>query len=122
MTIRDIDLYISELWDWAILDGCFSATKISATDIDGAVERNGNLLIIETKMPDQPIPNGQRIMFDNLRRAKTCHIIIVWGHRNNPVALQVWGEDAYDADINELRARIAAWFNWANQHPKWSNS
>ena len=66
MTIKNLEAFVENLWDWGFLDECFPGTRIRVTDIDGLVERNGHFLLIEAKSPGKDIPTGQRILFDRL--------------------------------------------------------
>lgn len=84
MTIRNMNSFISSLWDWSILDGCFGNTKIGVSDIDGVVERNGHTLFLETKRPNVPIPLGQHVMFDTWRKTGFATVIVIFGQADNP--------------------------------------
>lgn len=117
MTINNPEAYCKGIWDWGILRGCFGATRIEPTDIDGHVERNGLFLWLETKRSGASIPEGQLITFKKLAdRGDT--IMIIWGDTNKPEELLIiypGGEQRrIHADIEVLRERVSAWFNWAN--------
>lgn len=114
MNIRDMDTYVSQIWDWSFLNDCFGETKIRVTDVDGLIERNGHFLLIETKMPKQEIPVGQAILFEKFAREERHHVLIVWGYKNKPVAAQFWGRPVMDADEQSLKAIIRRWFKYAN--------
>jgi len=47
------------VFDWDFLEPAFNPSGIKPTDIDAAIERNGNFLLFETKAKGQPIPIGQ---------------------------------------------------------------
>lgn len=81
-------MYEDGIWDWGFLDDCFQGTKIRITDIDGAVERNGKFLFIETKRPGAAIPLGQEIFFRGQVRLGNA-VMFVWGHKNQPVKIRV---------------------------------
>ena len=54
--------------NWEIFNECFIPTKIKITDIDGLVEHKGWFLFIEVKQNTKKIPDGQRILFEQLTR------------------------------------------------------
>jgi hypothetical protein len=114
MTIHNAETFVSKLWDWGCLDGCFGETKIAATDIDGMIERNGEFLVIETKTEGQDIPQGQRIFYDRLASKSGFTVMIVWGDPGIPSEIQFWGRQKYRADLDALRRAVAAWFDYAN--------
>ena len=122
MTIRNMNSFISSLWDWKILDGCFGNTKIAVSDIDGVVERNGYTLFLETKRPGVPIPLGQHIMFDRWRKTGFATVIVIFGEANNPQEMQIyWKDKIYPkrpADVDTLRQAVTSWFEYADAQPK----
>jgi hypothetical protein len=117
--IRNPDKFMAGFWDWDILRGCFGFTKIKPTDIDGCVERNGQTLIIETKGPDVPIPQGQFIMFETWAKTGYFTILVVWGETDNPTHMMLFRpggqvEVRKEAGLGEMRDFITRWFEWAN--------
>ena len=123
MTIRNKDLYMSNLWDWGIFNGCFGNSRISITDLDGMVERNGKFLIIEAKSEDKPVPTGQRIMFENLAKLDCFTVIVLWGTPNNPVKYQQYfnqdgkpfASEIKECDLIDVRRIIKNWYLQANR-------
>lgn len=111
MSIRNIDSFVKNLWDWKILDGCFGKSRISPTDIDGLVERRGKFLMLEGKSLGKDVPTGQQIMFNNLVKTGVFTIIIVWGDPNAPETIQVWGKEKVVADISIFRKEVEKWYN-----------
>lgn len=98
---------------------CFGNTHIRITDIDGAVERNGKFLIIETKLPGQDPPKGQEIFLDGLSKQPDFTVIVVWGNPNQPIAMQVWGKSKrLWANTERLQRLIRRWFEWADSQRK----
>jgi len=77
--------------DWGFLDQSFSG-KIKVTDIDGAVEANGHLLIIEWKGIGVPIPIGQKIMFEKITARSDITVYVVNGDpaKNEPITVQIF--------------------------------
>lgn len=47
--IRDRQTVADQLWDWGWLNPAFAPTRARASDIDGIVEQNGHILILEGK-------------------------------------------------------------------------
>lgn len=117
MTIRDIDKYVSRLWDWGILDGCFGPT-IKPTDIDGVVEKNGQFLFIEAKGLGIDIPLGQQIMYKQMAR-KGMSVLIIWGETNCPNYAQLFsthypnGSEISPTNLEEIRRICKTWYQWA---------
>lgn len=116
--IRDPVTYMEGVWDWSILRGCFGSTRISPTDIDGFVERNGRFLVIEAKKPDADLTQGQRIAFEALQQTGLFWIVIVWGEKDKPERMELWtciGKMPFDrADLKMLRTIANLWYAWAN--------
>lgn len=126
MTVNNPELYNDGFWDWAILDGCFGATKIAPTDIDGCVERGGHILIIETKKPGAKIKDGQLYTFEAMVATGVITVFVVWGTKNHPVQMQEFhlaksGKEVtpigpYDANLDKFRERVSAWYQMADNH------
>lgn len=121
MTINNMRLYEEGIWDWGFLNDCFPGTKIRVTDIDGAVERNGKFLFIETKKPGTPIPMGQEIFFKNQVALGNC-VMYVWGQRNNPVKIRIVTPVAdrtfENATEDTVKRLVKLWFAMANREGK----
>lgn len=122
MTIQDREAFFSNLWDWAILDGCFADSGIKPTDIDGFVERKGRFLILETKAPTTDLANGQRWAFEGLVKTGAFTIVIIWGHKNAPERLSMWTlhkgcvkrRKYPQANLEKLREVVTWWYDKAN--------
>ena len=121
MTIENPDEFLANLWDWAILDGCFGETRIRPTDIDGLVERNGRFLLIEAKSPGVEIKTGQMITFKKLIDTGCFTVLLVWGERNQPQRITLMTphitKEYETASLDTLRGITRSWFTWANQTP-----
>jgi hypothetical protein len=104
MTIRNPEAFVRGLWDWAILDGCFGSTKILPTDIDGCIERNRQILILETKASSAS--TGYTTVF------------VIWGDTNNPEELMVFHkgiiQPKHSISLTELKRRVTNWYKWAD--------
>jgi hypothetical protein len=118
MTIRDIDNYISSLWDFGSFNGCFGDTRITLSDLDGITERRGKFLVFEGKSKNVPIPKGQEILFRSMVDTGKFTVVIAWGEPNNPTKLQVMTHKGViiiePADMDKLRNVVSRWFIWAN--------
>ena len=120
MTIVNIKAFIASLWDWSVLDGCFGSPEMRVTDIDGIIEVGGNYLMIETKFPGKEIPKGQRIMFDKLmENTENNHftVLLAWGRPGLPVKLQLWPDEPYDANLEEMRRVVRNWYVFSRHNP-----
>lgn len=118
MTINNAELYVQGVWDWGFLDDCFAPTRIKVTDIDGAVERNGYELIIETKRKGASVPTGQAIMFRN--KVKKGHaVLIIWGRQADDLFdIEYWTLEGIvkrnGANLEFIKSLVKDWFAWAN--------
>lgn len=121
MTINNPEEYLSNIWDWSILRGCFGETRIEPTDIDGFVERNGKFLAIETKSPGVEIKTGQMITFKRLIDTGCFTVALVWGEPGKPEKITLMTSQTtleYDhANLEQLRKIVSQWFKYANQTP-----
>lgn len=119
--IHNPDKFIEGFWNWDILKGCFGDTKIKVMDIDGAIERNGKFLFIETKSLDasEDIPMGQHIFFKMLVKNNGFIVIVVWGDKDNPVRAKTYTinsiSEPFDCDIDKLKDMVSQWFEYANK-------
>ncbi|MCI0443017.1 hypothetical protein L0152_07345 [bacterium] len=83
--------------DWYFLNDLFPR-GIKAMDLDGAVEINGNLLILEHKQPGQEIPKGQQYLFETLTKTnRKIRVIVFWAK------LDTDGRIEYVEQINYYR-------------------
>lgn len=64
--IRDWDKALATRCNWSWLSSAWGGTKISPSDIDFAVERNGHFLFIEQKPARDAMMRGQEIMLERL--------------------------------------------------------
>ncbi|MBR9682369.1 MAG: hypothetical protein GOV02_01720 [Candidatus Aenigmarchaeota archaeon] len=64
--------------DWGFLDNSFSG-KIKISDMDGMVEANGHLLILEWKREGVAISDGQRIMFEKITTNSRITVYVIFG-------------------------------------------
>ena len=115
MSIKDAQAFVDSIWDWGILKGCFGDSKIEPTDVDGLVERCGNFLIFETKLPWAKIPLGQKILFDAYVAVGNTTVLIVWGHPGKPEHYQIWKRtEKLESNLECLRKYVSKWYEFAN--------
>lgn len=120
MTINNPQKFVDTLWDWSMWNGCFEGTNISMSDIDGFVERNGEMLIVETKSPNANIPLGQSISYERLSRKKNATILVLWGEPNKPERGKLYCNKGKvinypHLDLNKARKIVSDWFKWASR-------
>ena len=96
--------------------------KISFSDVDGIVEINGNLLLMEWK-DHHNLGTGQRILFERLTRFCPAAVLIVEGDAEtmavDSVAIVHGGQidPPWQADLDGLRQLIRGWADWALKNP-----
>ena len=104
---------------------CFPG-KISFSDMDRIVERNGRALILEWKGPGGEISKGQEIMWQKLTRGTMLTTIAVNG---DPKTMEVsayricWNgkwDKWCECGTIELHDKMKAWAEWAETHPVFS--
>ena len=92
------------------------------SDIDGVVERNGQVLFMEWKRPGFFLSTGQFRLHEaltlNSRRHKT---LVVWGDPEHMTVEKVaviangkWVNVGQECSADELKDRISQWFNRAD--------
>lgn len=121
MTIEDPAAFLSSIWDWGPLRGCFPR-GIAPTDIDAWVEIGGYFLVIEGKAPGVPLKDGQRFSFERMEGWNRTipglfTMIVIWGHADagQIEQLQFWPSDPFPAGWNELRSYCTAWAECAEE-------
>ena len=96
--------------------------KISFTDVDALVERNGNLLFMEWK-DHQELSKGQRILFQRMTLFCPAVVLVVEGDAESMLVSSirtVWQgkmTEPEPADLDTLRATIRQWSDWASDNP-----
>ena len=119
MTIRNMEFYNTQIWDWGFLNQCFEGTKIKVTDIDGFVERNGKFLLIECKSHNAVVPAGQDIMFKKMIATGLFTILVIWGDANKPERCEIrTSEKVYvyqNVDTVFIQRLVHGWFCSVNK-------
>jgi hypothetical protein len=100
--------------DWGFLDNSFSG-KIRVSDIDGVVEANGHLLILEWKGNGVPATTGQEIMFKNITKINNIIVFLINGDAKNTIAthLKIYSDGGitFDKEISNevLQSYCTKW-------------
>lgn len=118
MTIHNPELFDKGIWDWGFLDRCFAPSRIKVSDIDGITERNGKLLILETKARGVELKTGQLILFRQLVRAGN-HVLIIWGYQDEAkhdlLYMTPEGDCRYhDTPKGTIQDIVRDWYRWAD--------
>ena len=107
--------------NWGFLDSSFS-NRITVGDIDGIVEANGKLLILEWKTTGAEVPMGQHIMFSKItKKGSIVVVIVIWGDPEETVVthyqLYVNGivEKKKEAGGEEIKGICVRWEKWASE-------
>lgn len=118
MTIRDIDKFVDSIQDWAILEGCFGATRIKPSDIDGFIERRGVCLFLEGKGLGVPLTTGQAIAFSSLAKQGNT-VIVFWGKDREISKMRVITQSdpgiVKQCSLEDLRKAVKTWYAAASQ-------
>jgi hypothetical protein len=100
--------------------------RIAFSDIDAAVEVEGNFLILEFKEHDN-IPKGQRIFFNRLTRLVPATVLVI---NADVETMDIHGvsyvadgriEPQIEMDLQGLKDTIKSWSDWALKHPATKN-
>jgi len=106
--------------NWGFLDSSFSG-KITVGDIDGIVEANGKLLVLEWKTTGACIPSGQEIMFVKATNCGKITVIVIWG---DPEETTVSHSQSFvkgiqnkkiEAGEDDIKSMCVAWESWARK-------
>lgn len=123
MTIHNKEAFVEGLWDWAVLDGCFGATKIRPTDVDGLIERHGCFLFLEAKPCGGTLTQGQSITFHALSRQPRTWVIVLYGDPQAQRVVRITRfangkmQDETNPSLDRLRAMVLHWYEWAEAQP-----
>lgn len=69
-------------FNWDFLLPIFGDSRIAPMDLDGVVERNDNILIMETKTHGKAIPTGQARTLFAFHKRGGMTILAVWMRKN----------------------------------------
>lgn len=114
--------YRNELWDWTPFNDCFGNTGIRISDVDGIVERNSQMLMLDGKRigkgGSRNISTGQRLLYKAFAD-RGQHVLVFHGHPPATVLfVRRWlpgGRFVQEepCDLDGLKAIVSAWFQWA---------
>ncbi|GJQ59764.1 MAG: hypothetical protein D8M57_13130 [Candidatus Scalindua sp. AMX11] len=95
--------------DWGFTDSAFSG-KIRIGDIDGAVEANGCLLLLEWKSVGAPLTKGQEIMYSRITKNSNIIVFVINGDakhtESDHLAVFKGGELIYDDKANNEKIKL----------------
>jgi len=107
--IRNAESWKLGRWDWRSLSGAFRR-GVTPSDIDGIVENNRQFLIFETKDTDVDIPRGQLLMLQRLAMLPGVTVCVLWGPPDEPLFMEVIGEQRKRTDSRQLWNFVADWW------------
>ena len=119
MSVMNPELFMAQHWDWACINDIFPG-KIEVSDVDGAVERKGHFLFIETKQPFARLRMGQEIFYRNLALKPDMTVLVVWGDPGKPERVRILHGDfdkTYRTDLDGLRYVVGRWWDHAEHIP-----
>jgi hypothetical protein len=106
-------------WDLSWLH--FGETRIAPGDVDGlfVVERARRFLFMETKGTNEQLPEGQRILLEQLSFVPGFTVLLVRGPKGHPAQISscyggVWTEPE-ESNRNLFQAEVDRWFASANR-------
>ena len=115
--------------------GCFNVKKrpkieifgecfgrgINFGDVDGIVERRGQLLFLEWKPGRSAISTGQRLLHENMLSIPQISIVVAYGDAETMELSEGFDlrhgkvhRKRQKADLADLKATIAKWYAWAD--------
>lgn len=113
--------YKDRLPDWGILDGCFPR-GIRPSDVDGVVELNEHLLMLEWKPRNGSLTRGQLLMFQNVTRGSPkVQCLVIYGDLGVPAEIELYqrGKRRFRqaCDLEFLRWFCQQWGVFAESRP-----
>ena len=102
---------------WSFIDDCLPG-KERPTDIDGAIEKKGHILLLEHKGASAHISKGQSIFFREFSKKPDCKVIVFFGAMKNNiptniVRLVVYEDGLYreipQPSIDKFKQMIREW-------------
>lgn len=121
MNIKNADNYVNSFWDWTFLNEAFVPTNIRMSDIEGIVERKGNVLFVETKRRGEEITLGQKILYDALVAQGHTVFYVIGNPNEEPIKVIIkWQKKTFTYESISLlsfRYYVKRWFSWANKNP-----
>lgn len=116
--IRDFAKFINTIPDWSFINESLPG-KARVGDGDGLLERNGYLLMLETKSYGATVPTGQDIMFRRLAERRKATILVLFGQDDVYTHFNLYvegGDYVVGFCTNDtINAFIKDWRAWAEQ-------
>lgn len=105
-------------WPLGIFDE-YLPGKCGFTDIDGIVEINGHILVLETKGAGC-VPLGQKLTLSALQRRRVTSMV-VWGKPMQPTKVRIYYpggqvKEYPSVDLAWLTEKVRGWATWAQRH------
>lgn len=99
----------------------FLPGKAAFGDVDSWIEHAGAFLVLEFKREGRDLPRGQEIALRRLAALPEFMVMLVVANANDVrgyarITPSGVGE-IIPATLDEVGARIAAWWTWAERHP-----
>jgi hypothetical protein len=120
--IRNRETVARQLWDWQRFNSCFSRGA-RPSDIDGVVEIDGKLLVLEGKPESDPgewlNKRGQCGVLD-WHVAHGAAVLVLWGNPDTAECSR-WchlhrGKKIYPCTTDEVHGWIKRWHDWARSN------
>ncbi|PEA52595.1 hypothetical protein CON64_22660 [Bacillus pseudomycoides] len=126
-TIRNKE-QVEEAIDFSVINNLLP-DKISLTDIDGAIERNGHVLLLEKKMHKMRFNMGQHMLLTSQVLKNQTHVIYYCVQGEKILRADFYPsqikkpEDilkvqTYESSYEEIAESIHDWYKWADAQPK----
>lgn len=119
MSINNMELYIKTHWDWGFVNDILPG-NCAVSDTDGITDYRGHILVLETKLPNTPLPKGQEILLRNLAAKPDMTIIIVWGYPQKPERIRLLHgkhDAVYEVDTASFLGFVERWRDYALSKP-----
>lgn len=122
LNIRNKEKFLSTIPDWSIFNGVFKRKNARIGDMDGFIEINSHLLIIEVKSTGAEIPLGQKIAFENLSRKGKASILVLWGEKDVYTKYRVYKEgttkpyEKEECTTEDIKIILRAFELWADRN------
>jgi hypothetical protein len=125
--IRNRTRVAERLAEWGPFNACF-VRNARLSDLDGAVELGGQILIVESKPYKWEWgKGGQRKLLESLARIG-CTVVVIYCDDietwTGPLAYEVvaggrWpgGKERHDTTLESVRRRFHYWAKWAEHSP-----
>ncbi len=132
MTIRNFAALKEATWDYSMFQGCFGDSRITVSDVDGIVERNGFYFILEVKSEGVETPLGQQIIFESMIKWNELigfmlpifTVVSVWGPHDTVREMRIWNkQDTQVRSTNQdLKDLMTRWYQMADKYRFYKDS